>query len=118
MAKRRMMLLKITESDDFCKMSYQAQALYLHLNQNADDEGVINNSLQILSTLKLKRKNLDELLEKKFILEIKDKNIFVIKHWYLANIIQKDRFEVSTYHEDIIKYLELGKDKVYRYKNG
>ena len=118
MPTRRMLSFKVTESSDFYELSHKAQALYLHLNQNADDEGVVNNLKPILSTLNVKRSTFDELLNKKFVLEIQEKNIVVIKHWFLANKIQKDRFTPSTYHEDIIKYLEVGNDKVYRYKNG
>lgn len=118
MANARMVHKTISGSNDFLEMSYKAQALYFQLNQNADDEGVVNNSLLILASLRLKKSTLDELLDKKFIISIPEKNILVIKHWYLSNKVKNDRFTPSTYHEDIIKYLELGKDKVYRPKNG
>jgi len=118
MAQRRMIHLKVSESNEFYKLPHGAQALYLHLNQNADDEGVVNNSRTIMLALRLKKSTLNELLNKNFIIYIEEKDILVIKHWYLGNTIQRDRFTQSTYHEDICKYLELGKDKVYRLKNG
>lgn len=118
MAQRRMIHLKVSESNEFYKLSHSAQAIYLHLNQNADDEGVVNNSETIVLALKAKKTALYELFNKNFVIPIQEKDILVIKHWFLGNTIQKDRFTQSTYHEDINKYLELGKDKVYRLKNG
>ena len=117
MAQRRMIHLKVSESNDFYKLSHSAQALYLHLNQNGDDEGVVNNSETIMAALKAKKSSRYELFDKNFVIPIQNKDILVIKHWFLGNTIQRDRYTQSTYHEDIYKYLELGKDRVYRLKD-
>ena len=39
MAERRMLSKKITGADAFIKMSSSSQALYFHLNEDADDDG-------------------------------------------------------------------------------
>ena len=45
MAERRMFSKKVTDSDQFIELSASAQALYFHLNQSADDDG-INTQIQ------------------------------------------------------------------------
>ena len=42
MAEKRMFSRKIVESDAFLDMPTSAQALYLHLGMEADDDGVVN----------------------------------------------------------------------------
>ena len=51
MAQRRMFTEKILESDAFTDMPLSAQALYVHLNMEADDDGFVNNPKKIARSL-------------------------------------------------------------------
>ena len=42
MAKRRMFSISLMESDEFYELSALTQALYFHLNLNADDDGIVD----------------------------------------------------------------------------
>ena len=56
MAKRRMLSVDLISSDAFCVLSSSAQMLYLHLNMNADDDGVVDKWKAILRYLRVKKR--------------------------------------------------------------
>ncbi len=99
MSERRMFSKAITESDAFLDMSFSAQALYFHLSLNADDEGFINNSRRILRICGFSEKDLEELLNKSFLIKF-DSGIYVIKHWKVNNKIRNDRIKGTNYPEE------------------
>lgn len=70
MAERRIFSIKVTESDAFFALPANAQALYLHLNMLADDDGFI----------KLNWNGSEQLLTGQSGTEIRTKNLFV-KNW-------------------------------------
>ena len=49
MADKRMLTKKVTDDDNFMSLSSSAQALYLHLNMSADDDGFNNQVIRLLS---------------------------------------------------------------------
>lgn len=98
MAERRMFAKSIVESDAFLGMSHAAQALYFHLSMQADDDGFINCTLSVMQAVNASTKEMDELAGKGFIMQMGD-GIYVVKHWKINNIIQKDRYKPTTYTE-------------------
>lgn len=111
MAERRMFAKTVVESDMFISMSIKAQNLYYQLNMKADDDGFLNNSLSICRSLGFTKKALDELIEKRFVLDLGD-GITVIKHWLINNRIQKDRYKPTIYQEKY-QLLSIKEDKGY-----
>lgn len=95
MAVRRCLSGKITESDAFYVLPESAQALYLHLNMQADDDGFVNNASGIALHLPNGREALQELVEKRFLLKFGD--VYVIKHWKIANALKNDRIRALQY---------------------
>lgn len=95
MAGRRCFSEKIVESDAFYTLSVNAQALYYHLNQAADDDGFINNAESVALKIKKGKSALQELVEKRFLLKFKD--IYVVKHWRISNSLKNDRLKPLTY---------------------
>lgn len=61
-ANRRTFSRAITESLQFCSMSKAAQALYLHIVMNADDDGITEGRL-VLRATNSRRKALQELID-------------------------------------------------------
>lgn len=95
MAGRRCLSSKITESDPFYALPESAQALYLHLNMQADDDGFINNAASVSARFKSGAAALKKLVEKRFVLKFDD--VYVIKHWRISNSLKNDRLKPLSY---------------------
>lgn len=95
MAGRRCLSSKITESDPFYALPESAQALYLHLNMQADDDGFINNAASVSARFKGGAAALKKLVEKRFLLKFDD--VYVIKHWRISNSLKNDRLKPLSY---------------------
>ena len=99
MAERRMFTKKITNSDPFTEMPLSAQALYFHLNMEADDDGFLNNPKKVQRSIGASEDDLKLLIAKRFILTF-EKGIIVIKHWRMHNLLRKDRYNETQYLEE------------------
>ena len=91
---------KITESDAFLNLPLSAQALYFHLNMNADDEGFVNTPKMITRLIGAKNDDLQVLIDKAFILMFPS-GVAVIKGWLMNNIIKNDRKHPTSYQEEL-----------------
>ena len=113
MADKRMLNKKVIETDDFMGLSAEAQCLYMHLNLNADDEGILNNVRTVIAMTGCSMDALDELVRTGYVIQILP-TIYVITHFGQHNSIPKDRF-----HKSIIcdwkRYLDK-EDGIYRIK--
>ena len=99
MATRRMLSREITDSDFFLDMSLQAQALYMHLNQRADDDGFVSGVKSILRQIGAKDRHLMELIDRKFILQF-ESGVICIKGWFVNNYIRQDRYKETNFKEE------------------
>lgn len=99
MADRRMFNRKIVESDAFLDMPLSAQALYLHLNMEADDAGFVNSPKRIQRMIGSSEDDLKLLLAKSFLIAF-DSGVMVVKHWKINNYIAKDRYHETSYLEE------------------
>ena len=124
MAKyKRMVNCDFVNASSFkLKISNKAKLLYFFILTNADDKGFVDNTDELIELLDSNDRKfhneasldlvpynfttaLTELLEKGLLFEFTDKHnnhIYLIKHWYLHNIIPKARVRDSSYE----KYLE------------
>lgn len=100
MAERRMLSKKIVESDAFLDMPLSAQALYLHLNMAADDDGVVNAPRRVQRTCGAADDDLKLLQAKGFVITF-ESGVIVVKHWRINNYIPKDRYHPSEYLEEL-----------------
>lgn len=91
MAKRRMFAIDVVESDAFCVLKASAQMLYLHLNMNADDDGIVDKWKNTLRYLGVKREHLDALIEAGFVIEL-ESGALLISDWLIHNKIRQDRY--------------------------
>lgn len=111
MAEKRMFTQKITDSDAFLEMPLSAQALYFHLNMNADDDGFVNNPKKIQRSIRASEDDLKLLIVKRFIIGF-ETGIIVIKHWRMHNTLRKDRYNPTQYQEEL-STLALKDGKIY-----
>ena len=103
----------IVESDDFLELSPEAQCLYLHINLNADDEGIVNNMRQVTGMVPNGEDALKELLYTGYVLPVLPK-VYAVAHWHQHNTIAKDRYHKSRVC-DPKQFLDLV-DGVYKTK--
>lgn len=100
MAERRMFTQKIVDSDSFLDMPLSTQALYFHLNMQADDDGFVNNPKKVQRMIGASDDDLKLLVAKRFILAFNN-GIIVIKHWRMHNLLRKDRYNPTQYQEEM-----------------
>jgi uncharacterized phage protein (TIGR02220 family) len=98
MAEKRMFSQKITKSDAFLDLPTSSQALYFHLNMDADDEGFVSNPKTIQRLVRASDDDYKLLLVKNFIIGF-DNGVVVIKHWWMHNAIRQDRIKETAYTE-------------------
>ena len=100
MADRRMITKKVTDDDNFMSLSSSAQALYLHLNMSADDDGFNNQVNVSMFKAHASIDDLKALLEKRYIYQFEN-GVIVIKHWRMANALRKDRYTPTAFQEEL-----------------
>lgn len=111
MAQRRMFSKKITNTDQFLDLPLSSQALYFHLNMNADDDGFVNNVRSIIRLVGASNDDFKLLVAKQFVIAFND-GITVIRDWRIHNYIQKDRRQPTFYKKEL---KQLGLDENNRY---
>jgi hypothetical protein len=102
MAERRMMTKMVTDDDNFLSLSSSAQALYLHLSMNADDDGFCNQISTSMFKAHASVQDLQALLEKRYLYQF-DNGVIVIKHWRMANALRKDRYTPTKFQEEFAR---------------
>ena len=98
MAERRMFSKRIISSARFLRMPASAQALYLHLVMNADDEGIVE-AFSVMRLAAANEEDLKELEEHKFIRILNDDFVAHILDWDENNKIRPDRKKESLYKD-------------------
>lgn len=91
----------IVESDIFLDMPLTAQALYMHLSMNADNDGFVNPR-RIMRMIGAANDDLQILIAKRFVL-VFDSGIVVIKHWWINNTKRHDRHVPTTYQKELVE---------------
>ncbi|CAM3209711.1 conserved phage C-terminal domain-containing protein [Lactiplantibacillus plajomi] len=112
MAQRRMFSKQITETDLFMDLPLSAQALYLHLMMNADDDGFLGNARTILRMVSASNDDYKLLIAKQFVI-VFDDGVAVIKDWRIHNYIRKDRYR-STIYVDHKRELSVDENQSYQ----
>ena len=105
MAERRMLSRKITDHDNFTSLSASAQALYMHLNLSADDEGFCNQVNLDMFKAHAGTQDLEALINRHYLMRF-DSGVVLIKHWKINNTIRKDRSTPTTCIEEKAQILE------------
>lgn len=95
MAKKRMFSREVLFTDKFTYLSHSAMALYIYANMDADDNGFVDNILGLARMIRASERDVKELIEQGFFLNI-DGKIVVVTDWLINNTIDK-----SKYHPQI-----------------
>lgn len=100
MADKRMFSSKIINSDAFIEMSPMARILYFNLSLSADDDGFTNSIKREMRITGAEESDLKELVDKKFVIQF-DSGVVLIKHWWINNKRQKDRYTETMFTEEM-----------------
>jgi hypothetical protein len=96
---KRMFSTGIVESDAFLDMPLTAQALYMHLNMNADNDGFVNPK-RVVRMTGAASDDLQILIAKRFLI-LFDSGVVAIKHWWINNTKRGDRHTPTTYQNEL-----------------
>lgn len=88
----------IVTSDNFLKMSGDVQALYFHLNIQADDDGFVA-PLKVIRMIGASDDSISILKMKGFVIPF-ESGVIVIRHWRHHNTIRADRYNATSYLEE------------------
>ena len=99
MAQRRMISKSVVENDRFYDLPLSAQALYIHLVANADDDGFIESPKRITVFATGDIDDLKILVEKGYLIHF-ESGVCVLTHWKMQNQIRKDRYTPTVYTEE------------------
>lgn len=101
MGNRRMISKTITQTHRFLQMPLEVQALYFHLIQNSDDDGIVE-AFPIVRMIGASEDSLKLLQAKAFIKPLNDEMIYFILDFFEQNTVRKDRYTPSIYKDLLI----------------
>ena len=96
MATRRLISRSVLYSDAFSDMPPEALKLYLYLILEADDDGFIGHTKQVIKIADTTRQTLDILIKLGLVIEFKSK-VCVIVHWLLHNLINRSGYSPTEF---------------------
>ena len=111
MAQRRMMSLRIIDTDQFMDMPLSTQCLYFHLMIRADDDGFVGKQKKIMRMIGSNEDDMFLLINRGFVIQF-DTGVCVISHWRVHNFIPKDRYSETIYLTE--KELTMYDNMVYK----
>lgn len=96
MGNRRMISKTVTQTQRFLRLPLEAQALYFHLIQNSDDDGVVE-AFPVVRMIGVSEDSLGLLIVKEFIRPLNDEMVYFIVDFHEQNTVRKDRYSPSIY---------------------
>ncbi|KEO44978.1 MULTISPECIES: DnaD domain-containing protein [Streptococcus] len=98
MGNRRMISKTVTQTQRFLRLPLEAQALYFHLIQNCDDDGVVE-AYPIIRMIGASEDNLGLLVVKRFVKPLNEEMVYFVVDFYEQNTVRKDRYTPSIYKD-------------------
>ncbi|QBX18691.1 putative DNA replication protein [Streptococcus pseudoporcinus] len=106
MGNRRMISKTVTQTQKFLRLPLETQALYFHLIQNADDDGVVE-AFPVVRMIGSSEDSLGLLVIKQFIKPLNDEMVYFLTDFREQNTIRRDRYTPSVY-KDLLVGLPIG----------
>lgn len=88
----------VTQTHRFLRLPLEAQALYFHLIQNCDDDGVVE-AFPILRMIGASEDNLGLLVVKRFVKPLNEEMVYFVVDFHEQNTVRKDRYTPSIYKD-------------------
>lgn len=100
MAAKRMFSREVVGSDAFADMSFEAQALYVHLSMDADDWGFVGAPKRVQRSIGSRPEALRELDNAGFV-HMFPSGVLAIMDWWQNNTITESRRKATQYEEEL-----------------
>ncbi len=118
MANRRMTSRHITSTVQFTSMSAGARALYLHLMDESDDDGIVVGAI-IIRMANLRNRDLDTLIDNGYVVPLVDtpdkERVVYITHWHDCNTY-KHPIVPSKYRNNLLMTMPDIKNRLFKAK--
>lgn len=101
MGNRRMISKTVTQTQRFLRLPLEAQALYFHLIQNSDDDGVVE-AFPVVRMIGVSEDSLGLLIVKDFIRPLNDEMVYFIVDFHEQNKVRADR-KVNSVYVDLLR---------------
>lgn len=88
----------VTQTHRFLRLPLEAQALYFHLIQNCDDDGVVE-AFPIIRMIGASEDNLGLLVVKRFVKPLNEEMVYFVVDFHEQNTVRKDRYTPSVYKD-------------------
>lgn len=88
----------VTQTHRFLRLPLEAQALYFHLIQNCDDDGVVE-AFPIIRMIGASEDNLGLLVIKQFVKPLNDEMVYFVVDFHEQNTVRRDRYTPSIYKD-------------------
>ena len=98
MGNRRMISKTVTQTHRFLRLPLEAQALYFHLIQNCDDDGVVE-AFPIIRMIGASEDNLGLIVVKRFVKPLNEEMVYFVVDFHEQNTVRKDRYTPSIYKD-------------------
>ena len=98
MGNRRMISKTVTQTHRFLRLPLEAQALYFHLIQNCDDDGVVE-AFPIIRMIGASEDNLGLLEIRNFVRHLNDEMVYYVVDFLEQNTVRRDRYTPSIYKD-------------------
>ena len=99
MADKRMISRSIIRQEKFLDLPLTAQALYMHLLTEADDDGFVGSAKRMARMLGAEMMDLQHLSSVNYI-TLFPSGVAHITHWHLQNCIRKDRYHPTIFTDE------------------
>ena len=96
MANRRLLSKSILYSDDFSTLSADATKLYIYMILEADDDGFIGHTRQVLKISEVDGRALEELIDRGYVIRFKS-GVCVVRHWRIHNSIDRNGYTPTEF---------------------
>lgn len=116
MGNRRMMSKTVTQTQRFLTLPIEAQALYFHMLQNTDDDGVCE-AFMLLRLTGLKVDTLNTLEKAGLVTELNDESVYHVTDFREQNYIDMRRYNQSKYADLLDEYGILTTQEYYELEN-
>lgn len=109
--KTRCLSDAILRNDSYIDLPSSAKILYVYINQATDDRGFCDEVKSIMRTLGSKPKDLQLLIEREYLIQVKDW-LYLEKHFRINNKnLREDRLKESRFEEYLKDFEITGADK-------
>ena len=96
MANRRLISKNVIYRDDFSTLSPDAAKLYLYMILEADDDGFVGHTRQVMMISEVGAPALEELIDRGYLIRFKS-GVCVVAHWRVHNLIDRSGYTPTEF---------------------